>query len=195
MSRAVYISLFALTAFILSTSFSSQERDSHYIYWDQRKLTWDDFKGRRPSSTPYTASTSSAIQFGFSGENSTIQCSILTLFDPKDSWKKKEVTDHLLNHEQRHFDITEIYARVLRKAVHETTFKNYNTLSTELQKIYQKAVSDCNKFQDLYDRETDHSKKKDDQAAWDLKIDTMLDSLKDWQMTEFTLDVGYLIKN
>lgn len=186
--------LLVLFSGLFLISFVSEERDKNYVYWDTRDVTWDDFKGRAPSRTPYIAMTWSAIRFSFSGEGSVVNVSVETVFDPKQSWKKKDVTDYILNHEQGHFDLTEVHSRMLRKEIQESKFKKYESIGTDLQKMFQKNYDLCGKMQDQYDKETDHSKKKEPQGEWDTKINYMLDSLAGWSTPEFVLDVSYLLE-
>jgi len=193
MKKKIFLPVFALLVFILG-SFIYTERDSKLIYWDQRKLTWDDFKGGSPGSSPYVALTHSAISLNMSGQDKNIFCSVESVFYPKQSWKKKNVTDHVLNHEQRHFDITEIHSRMLRKTISETKFKKYETIAADIQKLFNASSSACSKMQDLYDKETDHSKKKPEQELWNTKIDSLLNVYQDWTKAEFVLDVSYLIE-
>lgn len=174
-------------------SFLPADKEKDIVYWDQRPLTWADFKGAVPASSAFVAMTHSAIVLNFSGEGSTITFSVASAFYPKLSWKKKQVDAHILKHEQGHFDITEIHARLLRKQIQELTFKTYETIGTDVQRIFTKNSDACDNMQDLYDHETDHSKLKDAQSTWDLKIDQMLDSLDGWKSTNFQLDVGYLL--
>ena len=185
--------LFLICGFTL-LSFVEQEREKGIIYWGDRDLTWEDFKGRGPSNSPYVALTHSAIDMGFGGEGSNVWFTVQTSFDPKLSWKKKNVDAFVLKHEQGHFDITEIYARVLRKQLMETKFKKYETITSEVQKVFSANFKACNKLQDQYDDETDHSKIKSEQLRWDTRISTMLDSLADYSQTKFTLDVSYLLE-
>lgn len=176
------------------SSFIRFEREKGYIYWNERKLTWDDFKGSAPSSSPYVALTHSAIVLNFSGEDNTVSFSVESAFYPKLSWKKKNVTDYILKHEQDHFDITEIYSRILRKEIQAMKFKKYETIGTEVQQVFNKNSAACEKLQDKYDKETDHSKKEAEQYLWDTRIATMLDSLSGWAKPEFTMDVSYLLE-
>lgn len=180
---------------LLTISFSDStkvKKDKKYIYWGDRELTWDDFKGRGPSKTPYVALTSSAIKMNFSGTGNSLNFSIATIFDPKESWKKKGADDYVLKHEQVHFDITEYYARLLRKELQETKFKKRETLSSEVQKIYAALYKDCGKFQDLYDKETDHSKKKEEQFRWNDKVAELLNSMNSFTTIDFSVDISYL---
>ncbi|MBK9191512.1 MAG: DUF922 domain-containing protein [Crocinitomicaceae bacterium] len=193
MKKKIPLLLLTAIIFVLG-SFITTERDTKLIYWDQRKLTWEDFKGGTPGNTPYVALTHSAISLNMSGQDKNIYCSVESVFYPKQSWKKKNVTDHVLNHEQRHFDITEIHSRMLRKTISETRFKKYESIAADIQKLFNTSSTACSKMQDLYDQETDHSKKKPEQEMWNTKIDSLLNVYSDWTQTEFVLDVGYLLE-
>jgi hypothetical protein len=182
-----------LLLFVTLASFNTQEREKGYLYWGDRQLTWEDFKGRGPGNTPYVALTHSAIKMNFGGEEKKVWFTIETIFDHKQSWKKKNVDDHVLKHEQGHFDITEIHSRLLRKELLSAKFKKYETISSEVQKIFNANFKACDKMQDLYDDETDHSKIKEEQYRWNTKITEMLDSLGEFTMTKFELDVSYLL--
>ena len=180
---------------LLTFSFSNSthlEKDKKYIYWGDKELTWEDFKGRGPGKSPYVALTSSAIKMEFSGTGNTLNFSIATIFDQKESWKKKGADDHVLKHEQVHFDITEYYSRLLRKELQETKFKKRETLSSEVQKIYAAQYKECGKFQDLYDKETDHSKKKEEQYRWNEKVAELLNATSNLNATDFSVDISYL---
>jgi len=190
--------LFIFIALVVGMSFFSaappEERSKAYVYWDQRPLTWADFKGSAPGSSKYIALTYSAIKLDFGGEGKDIWFTIETIFYPKKSWKKKGVDDYVLKHEQGHFDITEFFSRTLRKTLSETKFKKYATIGDEVAKIFNENFEACDKMQDEYDKETDHSKVKDEQLRWDKKISEMLDSLSTHTETELKIDVAYLLE-
>jgi predicted secreted Zn-dependent protease len=82
-------------------------------------------------------------------------------------------TDYILAHEQGHFDITELYARALHKALSEYSF-NYKTYQKDISAIYQNIVKEKEAFQEAYDSETDHSRRKKAQFEWQDKIDQLL---------------------
>ena len=82
-------------------------------------------------------------------------------------------TDYILAHEQAHFDITELYARALHKALSEYVF-NGKTYQQDISNIYQNIVKEKEAFQEAYDGETDHSRKKRGQIEWLEKIEQLL---------------------
>jgi predicted secreted Zn-dependent protease len=82
-------------------------------------------------------------------------------------------------HEQGHFDITEIFARKLNKAMSAYHF-NQNTYRKDLNKIYQDIIKEKDNMQDQYDHETNFSRNKEKQMEWLKKIQTMLEELKEY---------------
>jgi len=141
----------------------------HLIDWNAtRKLTWSDFLGNPDNNNENAALTCSNINFkygyGTAGFNFTISCR----FDKRQSWGRIK-NDYVLAHEQGHFDLAEIYARKLNKALKEYHY-NERTVSKDVSKIYQDLMDEHHKVQNDYDVETDHSLNKDKQQTWFKKI-------------------------
>jgi predicted secreted Zn-dependent protease len=107
-----------------------------------------------------------------SGFGYTITCH----FSKSKSWVLHK-TDHILAHEQGHFDIAEVFARKLNKQMSSYVF-NKNTYKTELRNIYQGILDEKEALQNQYDAETNHSINKEKQAEWLIKIQTMLEEYK-----------------
>jgi predicted secreted Zn-dependent protease len=82
-------------------------------------------------------------------------------------------TPYILAHEQAHFDITEIFARKLHKALMEYDF-DQSTYKRDINSIYQRVVAEKEAFQAAYDKETDHSRNKRIQYEWLDQIDAIL---------------------
>ena len=94
------------------------ENDSILIWNENRKITWDDFKSKNKVHSYEQASaviTPGLIAYPNNIEESKIKKVkiIATVYKNKSWYKIKE--DYILNHEQMHFNITEIYARKFRK--------------------------------------------------------------------------------
>jgi predicted secreted Zn-dependent protease len=90
-------------------------------------------------------------------------------FSPKLSWKKSSgLNDYMLQHEQTHFDITELYARILRKRLSEEikTIKDVKKISS----IGREITKQWEIEQNTYDDETDHSINKETQAEWNANV-------------------------
>jgi predicted secreted Zn-dependent protease len=184
------ISIFILG---LAMSFMTLPKVEKSINWSITKLTWADFEGKMSKSDPYDAVTSSGVSNEFSGKDFKLNFDVSAKFYPKKSKKKKNnQTAELLNHEQRHFDITEIFARKLRQSILNSTFKGLNKIGTTVNKMYSKNNSLWQKMQTKYDKETNHSKNETEQKMWDSKIDDLLESLSAYKDTQFEIDISYL---
>ena len=183
------LSIFVLLGFI------SLPKEEPSIVWSTTRLTWDDFKGKMKRSAPYDAVTLSAVSNSFSGDNTTLTFETKALFYPKGSKKKAKKQNHkLLNHEQGHFDLTELFARKLRKSIQEKRFRSYNSIGKDIDKLYNKNNTAWRKMQNLYDKQTNHSANETEQADWDAKIHNLLEDYKDYQTTTYTVDISYLNK-
>ena len=145
------------------------EKQNHLIDWkSDRKLTWKDFEGKAVSKSDNAALTSSNINFKFGYGSSGFNYSITCQFDKSRSWVRIK-NDLILAHEQGHFDIAEIHARKLKKALGNYKY-NENSVSTDINKLYADIMKQHHERQNLYDLETDHSRKTDQQVEWLKKI-------------------------
>lgn len=154
--------------------------DEKTISWSaERKLTWDDFKIRPDANATNAALTTSNVGFKYSYDGQKgFKYSITCVFDKNSSWGRIK-TDYILAHEQAHFDIAEIYARKLYKEMKAYTF-NSAKAQQEIPAIYRKTMKELADRQQEYDRESDYSRNKEEQANWLAKIRKELDELKDY---------------
>lgn len=171
--------------FFLST-FGTTTTEGEFIIWnEQRKLNWEDFKAI-PNNIGYEAAmTASSIEFGYTAKNNTYTFNIMCKFFPFQSWSiKDKQNDYILQHEQLHFDITELYTRKLIKEIKETI--KYKKDVPKLKVIVQKKMNEWNKMQQKYDVETKHSINKEKQTAWNTYVSQQLDSLKEYKSASFS---------
>ena len=181
--------LFVLFLLISTNIFSQENKD--IIPWSyDRSLTWDDFKGRVNKRSNFDALTSASFGFNYkylSGQYYTFIISVG--FDEKSSWVKMEnATDDLLKHEQGHFDINEIYARLCIKELQHVKVKNMDKFGKEVEKVFDKVNRQMMKFQDEYDKETNHSKVKDKQIEWNAKIENLLKETAEYKVKEMKVE-------
>lgn len=142
---------------------------------------WGDFKGRADRKSKYKALTQSVIMFYSEYEDDQLKLVVDCFFDKKMSWVKKNAhNDILLKHEQIHFNITEIYARRLRKQ-YQCVDLNVNSVQKEVMKLFNKVSRNSAKRQKQYDKETNHSINKEAQTQWNRIIDNELKELKDFK--------------
>jgi hypothetical protein len=91
--------------------------------WPQHpRLTWDDFKGRPPKSVSYqSAQSDTGFKYQLACRNGLLDIDAAAFFSPGGSWVKPDSkTPELLSHEQGHFDMAELYALRLRKAIQDS---------------------------------------------------------------------------
>ena len=150
------------------------KEDEEIIPWNfSRRLSWDDFLCEPLRGTDAVASTSTSLGIAYQLENGELTYSISCNFSKLKSWGLLR-TDYILAHEQGHFDITEICARRLYKALREYPFdrKNYRR---DVNNIYKAIVKEKEDMQAAYDAESDHSRNRKVQYEWLLNIQQQLD--------------------
>ncbi|WP_405292775.1 DUF922 domain-containing protein [Algibacter sp. Ld11] len=159
------------------------------ISWqDDYKLSWLDFKGEPKQNSVAVAETASGIRFGFSFKelNSNIvsfTTEVHAYFSTEKSWFHKEkASDYILEHEQLHFDLTELFARKFRKEI--TELKVSNQIKAELKALYKQHVTELGIMQRRYDEETDHSKNRDMQLKWQSYVKVELNKLSKYKLIE-----------
>jgi len=117
-----FFALLICSLFLLTSGKDSAD----IIYWTaDQQLSWTDFEGQpRYEYKGVSALTSSGIDYYTGCQDGKIIYKVQSYFEKKESWVKDEArTNHHLQHEQLHFDITELNARRLRKALSKQTFK------------------------------------------------------------------------
>lgn len=144
------------------------------IIWDEsRKLTWDDFQGETDSINFGKAKTSYRIRIIPENvtvdENDDIQgyekMTVQAEFDKNHSWSLAKFDTIVLKHERLHFDIAELFARKIRKQFYENKIAKKITYE-RFWADYKKLWSECSKFQNLFDYETDHGRDKEQNKLW-----------------------------
>lgn len=167
---------------IFSPASLIQKRNT--LVWQQGYLLkWSDFKGVSDTLVPYSASSSTGMGIHYTltdgGQllKSTVQ--IQANFYPSYSWyKAKDTTNWVLAHEQNHFDITELHARFLRKAIWEFDFSSAS--KNELDSIYKAVELARKEMQELFDAETRHSILKIEEKRWEQEVKILLHEWDEW---------------
>lgn len=145
------------------------------------KLQWSNFKGDPNMKSEAAATTASGISFGYrvsetDGEVTKFTAQVIAHFYPNKSWyKPAEVTKHILEHEQLHFDITELYARKLRQKI--SVLNVSNSVNEKLDQLHQKILEELNAKQNEYDAACDYSRNKEIQQLWKQEISKQLAEL------------------
>ena len=181
----LYVLFQPLIALLFSFSFGPDLPDrTHLIVWDKsRLLVYDDFKSLHPKGKE-AALAVVGMEYSASMTSRHYKVSIVTMFDTRKSWFSKDElgNEYVLKHEQGHFDLAEIHARKLRKAISESNFNSKNIFD-KVSSMYKEANKKLHADQQLYDKETSHSIDSTKQELWNTKIYTELLQLEEYTDT------------
>ena len=102
------------------------------------------------------------------------------------SWVKYDLKrkDDLLNHEQTHFDLSEIYARKVRKEFSEL-LDPCGKSDDELNIIVNLFLEKFQEEERKYDKETEHGLNEELQYEWDQKVYADLEGLKQFRFNKY----------
>ena len=152
------------------------------ISWSAvRRLTMADFQARAPIGDPLASSTSSNIKADAACKDYVFSSSVTATFDPNTSWFRnpQKATEALLRHEQLHFDITEVYARIMRQKLQLFSAKaNCEKLQPGFNNTTKLVYAAWDHEQNRYDQETNHGLNAVRQAAWEKQTAAKLEMLK-----------------
>ena len=167
------------------TLLATPVNDKEKIQWDaSRQLTWDDFKGKPGGSGSYVASTNSGISFSYSigtrnGE-AFFNYTVKSNFYPNQSWYLPEAaSEYILKHEQTHFDISELHARKLRERLSKVEASK--EVKNKLDYIYNEIEKERRAMQSAFDKDSDHSKIREEEYRWRAYVAEELERYHEWQ--------------
>lgn len=162
----------------------AQSNDLKITWNEEARLTWDDFQGVPLEETPFHANTNTGLSYswGLKGTSQSMELEyhVETFFYPELSWVQSDSkNDHLLKHEQLHFDISELHARKLRKLLANVDASKLNKDSKEyLNKLYQKVDKERSAMQNTFDKESDHSLNVEAELRWQQFVKQELDKFQ-----------------
>ena len=145
-----------------------------------RPLTLADFQGRPSELYAQAALTSADIKAGASCTNFVFSSTVQATFDPSPSWFRdpKKSSPALLRHEQTHFDLTEVYARLLRQKLLIFQAKaDCNKLQPAFNNLTKGVYAAWAKEQSRYDAESNHGLNAARQAYWEQQVQVRLAQL------------------
>lgn len=177
MTYTSYLSIALL--FIVSTLCAQD--DVSFKYSELPILTWEDFRGEPQLNSSFHANTNSGFSYSWSYSTSNgtqeLDYEVFSTFYPMHSWVHPDhKVEHLLKHEQLHFDISEIHARKLRKAM-----KSYvpgRSVRKDLKNLYASIEQERIAMQNAFDAETNHSTIKTEEERWQLFVKAELKKLE-----------------
>jgi hypothetical protein len=153
------------------SSFQTPNEDK-IIWTETRLLTWNDFKASPDMKSNKSAISSTGIMVDFGHEEQNIILIVVAQFIKSASWTK-DCTENLLNHEQGHFNISEIYARKLRTKLKKKKLRRSN-YGKVIQEAYNTIENEMVSLQNEYDSSTKHGTLLNEQKRWELKITELL---------------------
>lgn len=148
------------------------------ITWSpDRRLSWDDFKAMPDSLNPHHAITAANLAVDVKCASNKFSYTVKCVFLATESWSKNKQSDKLLQHEQLHFDLTEVHARQLRKNLLTlgTTCPNAQPKLTE---AVTKAFANWKAEQDKFDEASRHGLDHKVSAQWAASIAQRLKQLE-----------------
>lgn len=176
--RGITIQLLLLVFLTGLSSPLSAQAEREAIRWEpSHRLSWSNFKATPPESTRIAATTASGISYRYktksSGRRYLLDFEVETYFYPDKSWYHAAVCDdNVLSHEQLHFDISELFAREFRRRLSSRTFSE--NVKAEVRAMFQQINRELSEFQNRYDQETDYSRNRAAQQAWNREIAEIL---------------------
>jgi hypothetical protein len=170
--------LISVSLLLVSVLFQNKVYAQDTIYWRSNyKLRWEDFQGKPDAFSNYGAVGSPGISYSLAYNEDSFSTKVLCYFIKSKAWSKFKTSDTLLQHEQVHFDIVELFARKLRKSFTEYKF-NPKTVNLDLKNIFLRIKQQKDSLNAAYDRATDFSRDRKQQLLWNKKIRLELDKLK-----------------
>lgn len=149
----------------------SQCEEDQIICWSKnRKLLWSDFKKVKVNDKEsFDALTYSYIHVIPLSKSEKPDYKVFAKFDRIKSWVNDNRSKELLDHEQLHFDISELYTRKIRKGIDSLHLFGVSDKKKYI-KLINELMSKCNKTNDFYDQETYHGSYDEMQKIWELRI-------------------------
>jgi len=160
-------------------------KDADTIRWKaEYELKWDDFQGQPDPASSFSAQSNCMFSFKSMVEYKSgvmkLSLFLYPCFTKKASWVRSgNKQDGLLQHEQLHFDICELYIRKLRMKISSLNLP-ITEPGTLIGVEFNEAWKDYQKAQALYDEESQHGIIERVQKRWEDEIKTQLNELAEF---------------
>ncbi len=157
-----------------------------------RVITWDEFEGTPPEGADkepeaariaiFLKHAPKRVQVWYDKaarkwKAKYTKIEVTNFMDKFQSWVLPgHKTAALLNHEQKHFDLNEVYRQLLQEALEklegegDTQRDALKDLNKKVAETTAKFEAEAKKQQERYDTETDHGRNAERQAEWDKRI-------------------------
>ncbi len=151
-----------------------------YVVWSQeRPISWSDYTQldtEYANATALTAVTHS-VRGGMSKGKPRFE--VYVLFKKEDSWVTDTSDTALFAHEKLHFDIAEMYGRMLRKQIAAMGKRGVDDLS-EYRKAIKYLLAKFKEKSFEYDEETKHGTLASEQRRWQTFVSSELQRLHEY---------------
>jgi hypothetical protein len=161
----LFLFLLLINPFLNHPTTTPTGEEDGIVWTTNRRLNWDDFKSQADQAQPLHAMTSTNIAVKAHCSGNQMRFDVKCIFVTKHSWTKNRLSKRLLDHEQLHFDLTEIHARLLRQKLSETN-NMCGGERVKLDKLVESYFEAWKKEQNRYDEETNHGLVEEKQKWW-----------------------------
>ncbi len=175
--QALYTSIVALMLAPLAHALD----DEFKIWSEDPKLSWQDFHKRPPERSATAAQSWVGLDVSGMCIDGEFRFEVMAFFDRDSSWVRKvKHVDKLLRHEQGHFDIAEIAARQLRKALAHIPrpCDDIPRMQEQMKTLTRENKLWLNQEQLEYDIQTKHGTDRKKQKKWEERIRKRLQELE-----------------
>ena len=159
------------------SSKKSTEAVEQLAWSPDRRLSWGDFKADPDSSNTHHAMTAANLAVDAKCSDDTFKFKVRCVFLPTQSWSKNKISAKLLKHEQMHFDLTEVHARLLRKEL-ETLGNSCSVAQSQLNETVSAAFASWKAEQRQFDKLSNHGLNAAVSQEWAATIDLKLKQLE-----------------
>ena len=185
MKKIIITSLLILHTITIFAQKLPKNFSSDTIIWKQDSLlVKDNFRGKPKGNAPAFACT--GIFLHTKESDGTIKFYVEAIFSKSQSYMK-ENSAYSLKHEQLHFDISELYARKLRKNINEKDFTKVKKIHDEINTMSTKSGEEMRAEQKEYDSDTEHGINAAKQEAWIKNIALRIKELDNYSSTEVNI--------
>jgi len=174
----------------LLTLAEGKSGDDDILWRAGYKLRWEDFKGNPTFSTNYSEKSATKIRIEVTTmiTKESYIFSVGCLFEKYNSWTVNDTSESLLNHEQLHFDIGEVFARELRKKISEMNDLTDSIIQDRVKVLYHEINNACIKYEKKYDNETNNGRNLKEQKVWRDRISNILQNSNKYSSLIVTLN-------
>lgn len=185
MVKSVRLVVFVLCLIWANASYGQKGKyldvdTTKYIVWDEdRPITWDDYPILDEEVEFAQALTAVIHSVRGSMSKDKPKFEVYVLFKREDSWTTDRLDADLFAHEKLHFDIAEMYGRMVRKQIAAMGKQGVEDLAKYRKAIkYLLAEFKVKSFE--YDEDTSHGMSENEQIRWQNYVSSELQRLHEY---------------